>query len=130
MRLVLVLVLAVTACGGGPSGEGPAICFAADGSKAGACSASELAAYDRCVAGKCPDAAGCFGGQVASGSYGGFCGDWLGCLQKCGCPAPASPCVAACGQPSVGCQQCGVGVVECVNGSGCAKPACLQTNGP
>jgi hypothetical protein len=131
LRLTLAMVVAfgtgwtLSSCGsssnsGTTPGNGLFAC------KGTSCSSSELSTYESCVTSHCGDTLkSCFGPGALSGNFsGGQCGDYIGCVQKCGC-SPSLTCLQACGEPSQACTTCSQMVDTCENGSGCSKPACF-----
>jgi hypothetical protein len=63
----------------------------------------------------------CYGDGYASGSYGGACGTYMGCIAKCGCDDLS--CFQACGQADANCSSCIQNkIAPCTQQ--CTAPAC------
>ena len=88
------------------------------------CKQSEVDDYNSCLIGRCEkEYKTCFGDAFKTGSFGGPCGPWLQCTNKCSCSESA--CRAACGFPNDACLTCLAGPAQtCQYSSGCARPAC------
>lgn len=104
--------------GGGSSG-GFKSC--PDSSQA-SCTEAELEPYNRCLLDECE--AGfkkCYGDGFMSGNFGGPCGTFMACVQKCGCGD--TECFATC-TPDDACQSCVQETGTC--GESCTEPACAS----
>jgi hypothetical protein len=91
----------------------------------GACNQAEVNQYGLCIADRC-DAAyqTCFGPSYRSGTFGGVCGTYYGCVAHC--PCNDSACRSRCGIAPLDCLTCiAAQVATCANNSGCARPACV-----
>jgi hypothetical protein len=76
------------------------------------CPPGEITAYNRCLLDRCEPAL-----QMCP------CESWIACTTRCACNDLG--CRAAC-VPTFDCLVCGQGVAQCVNESGCARPACYD----
>ncbi|MCA9584394.1 MAG: hypothetical protein KC657_03455 [Myxococcales bacterium] len=107
------------ASSGSSGSSGPKYCAG------GTCTEAEGKPYADCVIGKCDTQyQECYGPGYKTGTYGGSCGPYLTCVQKCACDDTA--CFQACGAPQGDCQTCLQKVSTCVQGSGCQAPACAS----
>jgi hypothetical protein len=132
---ILALVV-VTACSGSSTGSGDG-----DGGTSGGvsstklktcpssalarCSQDEIDAYYNCQLDKC-DAAyqTCFGAGYRDANFGGPCGTFIACTQKCDCGDAA--CQKACGAPPADCSSCTRdSIAPCIQAS-CGVPDCAK----
>jgi len=85
---------------------------------------ADVTKYSQCVATACDSQyKQCFGDNFKSGTFGGACGTWITCTQKCGCGDTA--CAQACGLPDQACQDCEKGFATCAQS--CAPAVACQT---
>jgi hypothetical protein len=112
--------------GAGGTGGSAGMGLGCVGAGTSRCSMAELDPWNQCVLAKCQtEFKACYGAGVQTGTFTGPCGTYVTCAAKCACGD--LPCFLACGAPSAECQTCSGTVETCRNGSGCVKPACLQT---
>ena len=81
-------------------------------------------AFESCVESHCDSQAqACYGSGYKSGSYGGPCGGFLGCVTKCACGDTS--CQSGClSQLTSDCSTCSQTFSSCQQSSGCAQPVC------
>lgn len=99
----------------------------ASSSTPASCKQSDLDTYSSCVQDKCDtEYQKCYGAGYKDGNFGGACGTYVACVQKCGCNNTS--CVTACGQPDSDCSTCLQGFATC--SQGCTLPACYAESTP
>jgi hypothetical protein len=126
------LLLGAMGCGGGSDpvpggGSLKPVNGVCPPSSTSTCKQADLDTYSNCIIGKCDSAyRTCLGDGYKTGTFGGACGTYVACTQKCNCGDTA--CTTACGQPPAECTSCLTGTLAaCVTGSGCSTPACYTT---
>lgn len=90
------------------------------------CSDADLKPYSDCVSNACDTQfKQCYGADYKNGSFGGVCGPYVTCVQKCACSDTA--CTTACGQAQ-GIMECGkcLGTLTCADA--CTLPACASSS--
>ena len=109
---------------GGGGGGGPKQCAPSGNTM---CTQADLDAYGQCAVQNC-DAQyqKCMGAGYKSGSFGGLCGTYISCTQKCGCNDNA--CYQACGQPDMACTSCLTNDLNACVQSKCTLPKCFGVN--
>ena len=107
---------------GGAGGGGGSPNLAGCGTSGNTCTKAETDTYNQCLISKCESSyTPCIGTGWRTGSFGGLCGTWFQCVNKCGCND--INCFVACGQPSAECQSCLMTASSCQK-SMCPQPAC------
>lgn len=95
------------------------------GQNTSSCTQAEIDAYDNCPINNCDaELQECFGSGYKTGSFGGACGTYVSCSQKCACGDTA--CQQACGLPDQNCQTCLQKYSSCYQAK-CPEPACMKT---
>lgn len=110
--------------GGAAGGAGgmPNLGGCGSGNSGNACTKTEMDSYNQCLISKCASAyRPCLGDNFQTGVFGGLCGAWFQCINKCGCND--LNCFVGCGQPSMECQTCLTTASSCQM-SMCPQPAC------
>jgi hypothetical protein len=123
--LLTLQALLVAACGNPDDDKAMPVAQISCPTNPGPCNQAEVNQYGLCIADRC-DAAyqACFGAAYRTGTFGGVCGTYYGCVTRCGCSDNA--CRSGCGIAPVDCQTCiATKVAVCANNSGCARPACV-----
>lgn len=88
------------------------------------CTQAELDTYSNCTQNNCQtEAKACYGDSYLSGSFGGSCGPYITCTQKCECNDTA--CFQACASSlDQNCQTCQTTYGTCINQK-CPAPSCM-----
>ncbi len=88
------------------------------------CTQAELDTYSQCTQSNCQtEAKACYGDSYLNGSFGGVCGPYITCTQKCECNDTA--CYQACATSlDQNCQTCQTTYSNCIQQK-CPAPSCL-----
>ena len=90
------------------------------------CTEAELKPYSDCVLEKCDTGyKQCYGDDYKNGNFGGACGTWMACTQKCDCKDTA--CILACPLDDA-CKTCSEQIASC--GESCTEPECSKQGTP
>ncbi len=86
------------------------------------CTEAELKPYNDCVLDKCDTGyKKCYGDGYRNGSFGGPCGTWMACVQKCDCNDTS--CILGCKLDDA-CSACVDETSSC--GDSCTEPECAK----